>query len=130
MTQNMCEGRVWTGLRYCPCDKIGRQEHDGKWYCKRHHPPTVAAKEAARKEKWEADWAAQKRAMEEAQAAREEVQRRAGAYDGLVAQRDALLEALKTVLAAGRGTSGRIILEAADEAAARAAIAAAEGEKK
>lgn len=45
------------------------------------------------------------------------------------AQRDALLEALKTVLAAGRGTSGRIILEAADEAAARAAIAAVEGEK-
>ena len=44
----------------------------------------------------------------------------------LGAQRDALLEALKTVLAAGRGTSGRIILEAADEAAARAAIAAVE----
>ncbi len=38
------------------------------------------------------------------------------------AQRDALLEALKTMLAAGHGTSGRLIVGAADEAAARAAI--------
>ena len=124
MTQNVCEGQVWTGLRYYPCNNIGRQEHDGKWYCKRHHPPTVAAKEAARKEKWEADWAEQKRAMEEARAAREETQRRADAYDGLVAQRDALLEALR--LFAGENKTHT---EAERLAAARAAIKAAEGEK-
>ena len=44
------------------------------------------------------------------------------AFKQLLAQRDALLEALKTMLAAGHGTSGRLIVGAADEAAARAAI--------
>jgi len=39
-----------------------------------------------------------------------------------------LLEALEVVLNAGRGTSGRIILDAEDEALARAAIARARGE--
>ena len=39
-----------------------------------------------------------------------------------------LLEALEAVLNAGRGTSGRIILDAEDEALARAAIARARGE--
>jgi hypothetical protein len=39
-----------------------------------------------------------------------------------------LLEALVAVLNAGRGTSGRIILDAEDEALARAAIARARGE--
>ena len=44
----------------------------------------------------------------------------------LTRERDALLEALKTMLAAGHGTSGRLIVGAADEAAARAAIKAVE----
>lgn len=39
-----------------------------------------------------------------------------------------LLEALETVLNAGRGTSGRIILEAEDELKVRAAIRKARGE--
>jgi len=46
----------------------------------------------------------------------------------LLEQRDQLLEALQNVLKAGRGTSGRIILEQEDEAEIIAAIAAAEVE--
>ena len=46
----------------------------------------------------------------------------------LIAAAPELLEALVAVLNAGRGTSGRIILDAEDEALARAAIARARGE--
>ena len=46
----------------------------------------------------------------------------------LIAAAPDLLEALEAVLNAGRGTSGRIILDADDEAVARAAIAKARGE--
>lgn len=49
-------------------------------------------------------------------------------YDALKAVSRELLEALEAVLNAGRGTSGRIILDAGDEALARAAIACARGE--
>lgn len=47
----------------------------------------------------------------------------------LIAAAPDLLEALEAVLNAGRGTSGRIILDEEDEARARAAIARAKGEK-
>jgi len=46
----------------------------------------------------------------------------------LIAAAPELLEALEVVLNAGRGTSRRIILDAEDEALARAAIARARGE--
>ena len=95
MSEHKCEGKVWDHMRYLPCGKTARYEHEGKWYCKTHHPPTVQEKLDARNEKWQAKWNAQEQARKEAEEARAEMQRRAAAYDGLIAQRDALLEALK-----------------------------------
>ena len=46
----------------------------------------------------------------------------------LIAAAPDLLEALEKVLRAGRGTSGRIILDADDEAQARSVIAKARGQ--
>lgn len=52
-----CSGRIWGDYRYRPCSSTGSLEHDGHWWCKKHHPPSVAAKEEARQAKYEAQWA-------------------------------------------------------------------------
>jgi hypothetical protein len=99
MSEHKCEGKVWCHTKYLPCGKTARHEHEGRWYCKRHHPPTVQAKLDARNKKWEEDSKSRLQAVKEANEARAEMQRKAAAYDGLIAQRDALLEALKGLVA-------------------------------
>ena len=95
MSEHKCEGKVWCHTKYLHCGKTARYEHEGRWYCKRHHPPTVQAKLDARNKKFEEDWKSRLQAAKEANEARAEMQRKAAAYDGLIAQRDALLVALK-----------------------------------
>ena len=55
---HQCVKRVWSQYHDYPCGKNATLEHEGKWYCKTHHPPTVAAKDAARDAKWRAESAA------------------------------------------------------------------------
>ena len=105
MSDHKCAGEIWQFARYFPCGKNGRHEHEGKWYCKLHHPPTRQAKQIASREKWQANYAAQKQASMEAKLAHDEMQRKADAYDGLVAEiealkaeRDAMVAALKWTL--------------------------------
>lgn len=43
--------RGWSGGASCSRSGV-IQSADGKYYCKQHLPATVAAKEAARQEKW------------------------------------------------------------------------------
>ena len=95
MSEHRCKGEVWSLRRYWPCGKTARYEHEGRWYCKRHHPPTMQAKLDARNKQLEEDRKSRLQAEKEANEARVEMQRKAAAYDGLIAQRDALLEALK-----------------------------------
>ena len=127
MSEHKCEGKVWGHTKYLPCGKTARYEHEGRWYCKRHHPPTVQAKLDARDKKWEEDSRSRLQAAKEANEARAEMQRRAAAYDGLIAQRDALLEALRDLLAEADDVIATCPLT---RAAARAAIAKAEGTPK
>lgn len=94
MSEHKCEGMVWCHTKYLPCGKTARYEHEGRWCCKRHHPPTVQAKLDARNKKFEEDWKSRLQAAKEANEARAEMQRKAAAYDGLIAQRGALLRAL------------------------------------
>ena len=125
MSEHKCEGKVWGHTKYLPCGKTARYEHEGRWYCKRHHPPTVEAKLDARNKKWEEDSRSRLQAIKEANEARAEMQRRAAAYDGLIAQRDALLEALKGLVAWADDLRRDDPVE--DLRKARAAIAKAEG---
>ena len=123
MSEHKCEGKIWGHTKYLPCSKTARYEHEGRWYCKRHHPPTVQEKLDARHKKWEEDSKSRLQAVKEANEARAEMQRKAAAYDGLIAQRDALLEALKLA---------RSIIGHPDDAHSQmidAAIKAVEGEK-
>lgn len=55
MEKQKCAGRTYDVMHrgYYPCARSGSLEHDGKMWCKTHHPPTVEAKTKAQHVKWE-----------------------------------------------------------------------------
>ena len=52
---NRCVVKVWRLGSYHPsqCSRKGVLQHDGKAYCKQHHPPEVKKRLNAQNEKWE-----------------------------------------------------------------------------
>ena len=66
------------------CGKNASMEHEGKHYCKTHHPPTVKAKLDASRAKWRAEQDAQRAREQAASEAAAEQKRRSDAYDQLV----------------------------------------------
>lgn len=57
-------GRRWIGGRK-PCSNPGTLEHEGRLWCKQHHPPAVNAKQKAKDAAWNAKWDAEKREREQ-----------------------------------------------------------------
>ena len=80
------------------CGKNASLEHDGKHYCKLHHPPTVWAKRDARNAKWDAEFEEKQKRTAEASAAAAEQKRRAEAYEGLIALNANLVSVIKGAL--------------------------------
>ena len=73
-----CEERVFLpgdNLMSHPHGVAAMYEHQGRWYCKAHHPPTVKAKADERRSKWKAGLDAKDAARAEAAAIREAEQR-------------------------------------------------------
>jgi hypothetical protein len=66
--KHTCQGTAGTyrSFHRYTCGKTASLEHEGKWYCKRHHPPTIKAKDAARSAKWDAEWKAAQAAVKKA----------------------------------------------------------------
>ena len=95
-----CCGQVWPAgaWRSYPCGKNASMEHEGKHYCKTHHPPTVQAKRDASHAKWQAQWEAQRVREQAARDAAAEQKRRADAYDRLIAINAELQSALMGAL--------------------------------
>jgi hypothetical protein len=85
-TEHTCKERVWGryAFKSNSCGKKAKHEHEGHWYCKTHHPPTVVERDKARKARWEKEWAAAREKVTQ----KAEQQRRADLYPEL-------LEALK-----------------------------------
>jgi hypothetical protein len=46
--KHTCEERVFRNWSEHTCGITARFEHGGRWYCKRHHPPSAKAKAEAR----------------------------------------------------------------------------------
>ena len=115
-TEHTCIGRVWGGFSPYSCGKKAKHEHEGKWYCKTHHPPTVQAKKEARIERREKQFAEQRERLAQKEAQRAEQRRRADLYPEL-------LEAL-------RWTARALHAEHPAAIKARAAIAKATEEVK
>jgi len=47
----MCAGKITSGFHLHPCSRRGYAEHEGQWFCKMHHPPTLQAKDDERRRK-------------------------------------------------------------------------------
>jgi len=114
--KHICCGKVWGGFGFHRCGRGAKYTHEGNWYCKTHHPPTVKQKNEAWRTALKEKWDAERKAREEAAAAKAEMERRAALYPEL-------LETLKRI------ADPRNIHFAGDaQVVARAAIARAEGE--
>ena len=87
MSAHKCEGRVYQGpgWGFKACCKNAAHEHEGKWFCKTHHPPNILAKAEAKEAKWKAEWKARREAADVADSAKVEVYRRADCYPDLLA---------------------------------------------
>jgi hypothetical protein len=55
MSAHKCQGQVWQGYHHHPCGNSAKYEHEGRHYCKTHHPPAIAEKRAARDARWAAE---------------------------------------------------------------------------
>jgi hypothetical protein len=116
--KHTCCGEIWHGFGFNRCNRGAKYTHEGNWYCKTHHPPTAQQKKEACRTALKEKRDAERKAREEAAAAKAETERRAALYPEL-------LEALKRI------ADPRNIHFAGDaQVVARAAIAKAEGEQK
>mgnify|MGYP003452791369 CR=1 FL=1 len=113
-----CDGTIFGDYRQYRCGVTAKYEHEGSWYCKTHHPPTVKAKDAARSAKFRAKLDAERDAAQAKKLAADEQKQRADCYDDL-------LEALRLI-----ATAENSALDLAYcKGIARAAIAKATGEQ-
>jgi hypothetical protein len=86
MSAHKCEGVLFGRYGNNQCAKNAAYEHEGKWFCKTHHPPTREAKSEARTADWQAKWNAQAEASNAKSAAQAEQKRRADCYPDLLAE--------------------------------------------
>jgi uncharacterized Zn finger protein (UPF0148 family) len=85
MSAHKCEVLIFGGYVNNQCSKNAAHEHEGKWFCKTHHPPTIKAKSAARTADLQAKWDAQEEASKAKSAAQAEQKRRADCFPELLA---------------------------------------------
>ena len=113
-----CNGTIFRDYWTYRCGVTAKHEHEGSWYCKTHHPPTVKAKGDARSAKFRAKLDAERDAAQAKKIAADEQKQRADCYDDL-------LEALRLI-----ATAENSALDLAYcKGIARAAIAKATGEQ-
>ena len=86
-TKPRCAKRVYGGSCFTghQCERTGTLEHKGKAYCKQHFPPNVEAKITERNQRWDEEYAAKKKAHEDARSRQAELSRKAAAYERLEA---------------------------------------------
>ena len=112
-----CNGTIFRDYWTYRCGVTAKHEHEGSWYCKTHHPPTVKAKGDARSAKFRAKLDAERDAAQAKKLAADEQKQRADCYDDL-------FEALRLI-----ATAENSALDLAYcKGIARAAIAKATGE--
>ena len=91
--KHKCNGTIFGGYRTYRCGVTAKHEHEGSWYCKTHHPPTVKAKDDARSARFRAKLDAERDAAQAKKLAADEQKQRADCYDDL-------LEALRLIATA------------------------------
>jgi len=56
----LCVATIRNGFDSWRCSRKGSMKHDGRLFCKTHHPPTAKEKDRIRSEKWQTEWKAEK----------------------------------------------------------------------
>lgn len=57
MTEKCAAAVYYPGSwRSARCNKPGKFEEDGKWYCGIHNPAKIRARKAANQAKWDGEW--------------------------------------------------------------------------
>ena len=84
MTEHKCQGQVFGHYRMHLCGKKAGYEHEGRWFCKTHHPPTIEEKQAVKTAKWNAEWDAKMAREKKAKEDKAEMERKAAMYDELL----------------------------------------------
>jgi hypothetical protein len=123
----ICQGRIWNGFGYHDCNKSASLEHEGKHFCKIHHPPSIMERRLAANVKFQAKMNAEREARREANDALQERDRRAALFPEL-------LETLNKIndwacFASEEDIAARLMALQQIGVHARAAIAKATGEQ-
>ena len=79
-----CAGKVWERFEFRRCTMPGKLEHEGKTWCKRHHPPNVEEKQKRSHEQDRKKYADELETRVANLNAQAEIHRKARAYDALV----------------------------------------------
>jgi hypothetical protein len=82
--KHICCGEIWHGFGFNRCGRGAKYAHEGNWYCKTHHPPAVKQKNEAWRTALEEKLKAERKAREEAAAAKAEMECRAALYPDLL----------------------------------------------
>jgi len=126
--QHKCSRKISKDGHSYQCSKTGKLEHEGRFYCGLHHPPTVIAKRKARDAAWTEKFDAEYKARKIAEAERLEEKRRASLFPDLLAALQRLIatdDAHATIHAEDEDDVARMLEYAAAFDNARAAIARA-----
>ena len=84
MSEHKCQGRIFSDYRTYTCGNKAGHEHEGRWFCKMHHPPTIKEKQAVKTAKWNAEWAAKIALEKKVRKDKAEMERKAAMYDELL----------------------------------------------
>ena len=87
--KHTCEKQIYPGSgwgRGHSCGRTATLEHNGGWYCKTHHPPTVKAKFEARCKTASAEWESKAAAEREMRADHARMEALADHKDGHIWQ--------------------------------------------
>lgn len=85
---NKCPAQVYGSsvwIRGHKCDRSAAYEHEGVFYCKTHHPPTIKAKAERKTAEFNAKWDARIAASSKEREAKAELERRAACFDEMLA---------------------------------------------
>lgn len=84
-SKHTCPAKVYGGSYLGHrCSRNAAYEHEGVFFCKTHHPPTVKAKDEKRHEEWRRKWDEEKAARKVAEDARKEMERKASCFDEML----------------------------------------------
>jgi len=106
-----CSGLQWSGYHRYVCGRGAKYEHDGKWFCKTHHPPSERARRDKKNAERAESFAWKMRLAAHSQATEDERQRRADLHDSLIDALEKLANEAEAIAEMARPSIGNTNVE-------------------